>query len=102
MSDTDVPDDLIPIAQAAKLVPSPRPGRGTNLSTVYRWCNAGRLRHWRQGRWRFVSRAEVLGLLRPAGPARTRLPSCSTTARNREEEARAAAWAQRILDEAGI
>lgn len=88
----EAPTDLIPITEAAKLVPSPRPGRGTHVSTLYRWNDSGRLRYWRRAgcRWRFVSRAEVLGLLRPGGkaarpaPAAPELPPAQAAASARE------------------
>jgi hypothetical protein len=54
------PTDLIPLAEARLLMPSPRPGKRTNLATVYRMIVSGQLRAWRRGRWLFVSKAEVL------------------------------------------
>lgn len=98
MSDTDLPDDLLPFSAAVRLVPSPRPGRGTHLSTIYRWCNTGRLRFWRQGRWRYVSRSELLALIRPAGPKRKTAVGPGPA----EEAARNQAWAEEVLRQAGI
>lgn len=68
MNQTDAvaPPDLIPIAEAPRYLPSPRPGKKTALSTVYRKVREGVLRCWRQGRWRFVSRSELLALMQPA------------------------------------
>jgi excisionase family DNA binding protein len=60
----DTPTDLICVNEACKLVPSPR-GKRTHLSTVYRMIFSGRLRAWKNGRWYFVSRQEILDLLKP-------------------------------------
>lgn len=68
----DIPDDLIPLAEARLLIPSPRPGKRTNLATVYRLITAGQLRAWKRGRWLFVSKAEVLDM--PERVRRTPLP----------------------------
>ena len=67
--DTNVPPDLIGLADACRLVPSCRAGKRLNVRTLYRWIAAGKVRGWKRNGYWFVSRAEVLGLPRPAGPA---------------------------------
>ncbi len=37
-----LPDDLISLSQAAKLLP-PRHGKRVHVATIYRWCKQGRL-----------------------------------------------------------
>lgn len=70
MDATTTPDDLIPLAEARLLIPSPRPGKRTNLATVYRLIDSGELPAWKRGRWLFVSRADVLGLVEGRGPVK--------------------------------
>jgi hypothetical protein len=64
---SDPPDDLIPLAEARLLLPSPRPGKKTSLETLYRKIHSGKLRAWKIDSWLFVSRAEVLGLPQRVG-----------------------------------
>jgi excisionase family DNA binding protein len=94
----ELPDDLLPAAAAARLVPSCRPGKKMHLSTVHRWVAAGKLRGWKVGRWLHVSRAELLALVRPVGKALAE----RRRREDREEAARADEWARRVLEEAGI
>lgn len=75
---TDDLSDWIPVSEAVKLVPSPKPGKKTSLSTVYRWINEGRLECRRNGRWRFVRRSEVVQLLAPVAPRPGRRPEALT------------------------
>ncbi len=71
-TDSAVDPDWIPVALAAKLVPSPH-GKRTALSTIYRWIERGRLDSMErdQGskagprKWWFVRRSQVLAMLRP-------------------------------------
>jgi hypothetical protein len=58
-STSQTPADLIPLREAAQLIPSRVPGRKLHVSTLVRWVQSGRLRAWRSGRHLFVSRAEV-------------------------------------------
>ncbi len=57
------PTDLIPLSEAAKLLPAYR-GARCHASTVYRMGKAGKLRMFRASCWR-VSRQEVLALAEP-------------------------------------
>src|SRR5205823_1974309 len=61
---------LVSMAAAVRLLPSCRPGKRMHISTLYRWISEGRLSCWKIGRWRYVSRAELLALVKPAGRAR--------------------------------
>jgi hypothetical protein len=89
---SDRPDDLIPSAEAAQLLPSRKPGRCVHTSTVVRWVLAGKVRGWWiSGGW-FVSRAELLGLIELRQPRR-----------NAAAEAGArAAETDRVLREHGV
>ncbi len=58
------PDDLIGLAEAARLLPSIKPGRRVHLQSIYRWLERGRLKCWKRGRHKFVSRAEILAMHR--------------------------------------
>lgn len=52
-------DDLVSLSEAAKLLPSPRAGKRTASSTVYRLaCQAGLL-IVRRGKYRFLLRSEL-------------------------------------------
>jgi excisionase family DNA binding protein len=69
----DVPDDLIRITEAAKMV-------DVNRATIFRWIDRGFLRSWALGAQRRVSKGAVLGLLtevrKPnAAPMRVRTAS---------------------------
>lgn len=57
-----IPDDLIPLAEAARLLPSRKPGKRLNTSTLYRWLSSGRIQGYRIGSVWFVRRADVLAL----------------------------------------
>src|SRR4051812_15530748 len=61
--------DWVPLAEAARLLPSCRPGKRVHIATLYRGIARGELECWRIGRWRYVRRGEVLALLRPDAPA---------------------------------
>jgi hypothetical protein len=120
-AEDDIPDDLIPTCMAIKIIPSPRTGKKTNLATLYRWMAKGRLRWWKNGRYRFVSRREVLRLLVPGKPG-VQAPAPTPGEVRRRNEAttnatlerlgiipdgaaarrRSAAATERILREAGI
>ena len=76
MDTQETPADLIGLAEAAKLLPCIRPGRKTNVATIWRKVDRGELRAWRMGRWLLVSRADVIGLIREFVP-RTRESSAA-------------------------
>jgi excisionase family DNA binding protein len=81
-----LPEDYITRNQAAKLA------GGCHPSTVYRWVRAGRLRGWRVEGKLFVSRAEVLAIIRPVNVPLT--PEAQARLRSIETE--------RILREKGV
>jgi excisionase family DNA binding protein len=64
----ELPEDLLCCTHAARLVPS-RTGGRLHVNTLYRWISQGRLRAWKLGPTVYVSRAELLALFEPAGPA---------------------------------
>lgn len=61
------PDDLIPVADAARLL-------GVHSACLYRWMSSGKLRYWvfggRDGRGgrRRVSKADALGMIQVGNP----------------------------------
>lgn len=64
---TTVPDDLLCLKDAAKLVPSPHGGgRGVHQNTLKRWIFSGRLRHWKIGPYLLVRKADLMDLIKPA------------------------------------
>lgn len=77
-----VPADLISLAEAAKLLPSRKPGRRLHCSVLYRWTRQGKLMAWRVGGHLFVSRADILNLPKPVEGA---LPEL-VTQKQREAE----------------
>lgn len=93
-----IPADLISAAEAAALAPSPRPGQRTAVSTIHRWCDRGRLTAYRRGRWLFVSRAEVLGLVEAGEPA---APKVKGPAKKAEARRRSRLTAE-VLQRAGL
>lgn len=99
---TELPADLLPLAKAARLVPGSSRHGGVDPSTVFRWVQAGKLRSWRAGGRRLVSRAELLSLIREvpapgqAGQAVGKRPAC------RAHTATDAGWTDRVLKEMGL
>jgi hypothetical protein len=69
--------DWIGTSEACRLVPSPRPGKATALSILYRWMKAGTLPFARRGRWRFVRRwsCPLLGRRRQGNSGAIALPA---------------------------
>lgn len=67
---TGLPQDLLPLCEAARLLPGIRPGKRLNVATLWRWCRTGKIPAWRIGRSWFVSRADVLAMPRPEVPPR--------------------------------
>lgn len=76
----EIPNDLIKPSEAARLV-------GVKPDTVYGWVQRGRLRGWKldTGMLR-VSRADVLGLLKPVTRVRVSQPVPMSKARQKELE----------------
>lgn len=68
MEATGLPDDLIGLAEACKLLPGTRPGKRLHISTIFRWAATGKLPSWRVGKRTFVSRSDVRALARPTVP----------------------------------
>ena len=68
-------EDLILLGQAARLIPSRKPGRRVSISCVYRWCAHGRrgvkLESWVIGGTRYTSVqavARFMAATNPIGP----------------------------------
>lgn len=68
-------DELISLAQAAKLLPHPMPGRKVSIRSLLRRIWAGKLRAWKLGRNWFVSRFDVLSQLEPFKPVQRCKPA---------------------------
>jgi hypothetical protein len=80
METDDLPDDLLTLAEAARLARA-------SPSSVYRWTRTGRLRGWvRTGGVVFVSAAEVRGLFRAVRPPRQPGQRTLDAAARREHE----------------
>jgi hypothetical protein len=89
--DAELPEDLIDLKTAARLARA-------DLSSVHRWVHSDLLRAWKRcGRF-FVSRVEVCALFEPVQPQGNR-PRKRLRVRERK---RSEAWAEVVLDEAGI
>ncbi len=86
-SNPPVPEDLIGLAEACRLIPSRKPGRHLSIASLFRWIQRGKIRGWRIGGSWFVSRAAVRALFVPSEP----LPEIVTQEAfdRRQEEARA-------------
>ena len=76
--------EWICVAEAARLIPSMRPGKRTQPGTVVRWIEAGRLPGRRCGRSWFVRREDVAGLFDPP----TESPAARSTRRLEAAERR--------------
>jgi len=88
----------LPVAAAVRLpfLQSPRPGKKTHLSTVYRWVRSGKVRAYKRGCWLFVCVENLEALVRPVVPRRRGAGPPPAGAPQTSE------WARRVLDEAGI
>ena len=64
-SDHELPCDLLPLREAAKLLPGTRPGRHLCIDVLRRWTWRGTLASWKIGGRLYVSRSEVLKQARP-------------------------------------
>jgi hypothetical protein len=95
-------DDWIGVVEAASLIPSPRPGKKTHASTVYRLMDDGKLRFWKRGRWRFASRKEVLALTTPGEPKDGQLATQSAPEPSAAQRRAAQSAAEQRLRAAGI
>jgi hypothetical protein len=87
---TVIPDDLITTGEAARLA-------RCHVASVYRWIlrKPPRLRSWRRAGRLFVSRAELLGLFRPAAGR----PAETATAQTEADYER---WVEKTLREKGF
>lgn len=56
-------DDLIPLKEAAKLIP-PKRGKKVHISSLIRWGKSGRITLFQSNGYR-VSRTEILAKFRP-------------------------------------
>lgn len=84
--------EYVSLVEAAKLVPSPKPGKRTHVNTVRRWCRSGRVRSYRRGRWLFVKVEDLLAAATPQevtpqpaeGKPRSRAQQASAEERQRK------------------
>jgi hypothetical protein len=83
--------EWISLAEAARLVPSPLPGRKTAISSVWRWARKYKWPTLRRGCYTFVRRSDVLGLFQLERPP-------AVVARGRGH----AKWTERVLKQAGL
>ena len=88
-------DDLIPIKEACKLIPSHVPGKRLSLGTAYRWILSGRLPAIRRGSYYFVHRADVLRIA--AGE-----PVQVVAREPRNAKSPGLVWAEKVLREKGV
>lgn len=61
-------EELIHVTQAAKLLPSHKPGRRVHVHTIYRWIREGKLPAVKRGRFFFVRRCDILAMAKPVAP----------------------------------
>ena len=85
MDTPELPSDLIPVNEAIRLLPGQKPGRTPHIASLYRWVQEGRLRGWKVAGRLVVSRAEVLGLIRPVVPRRPK-PGCAAVEATRRQQ----------------
>jgi hypothetical protein len=55
-------DEWVSLAEVARRIPSPRAGRKTHVSTIWRWAKRNRWPVLRRGCWRYVRMADVMTL----------------------------------------
>lgn len=67
-------NELICLREAAKRLPSHRPGKRVHLATLYRWIFEGRLPAVRRGRWWFVRPQDLDGLTTAVRPVQLAKP----------------------------
>ncbi len=97
-----LPSDLIPLREAARSLPSTRPGKRVSYSTLWRWSAKGladgrRLQILKVGGGLYVSRAALAAFAQPRGvdPAAPPIRTPAQRRRGHEE-------AGRLLDRAGV
>ncbi len=60
------PATLLCLREAAKLIPSAtRPGHGIHIQRLARWCQTGRIRAVKRGRFWFVRPEDIEALYKP-------------------------------------
>lgn len=57
--------DYISLSEAARRLPSPRAGKRTHISTLWRWVLSGKLPAVRRGRWYFVRVCDLEAMSQP-------------------------------------
>lgn len=67
-------EQLLSLADVARRLPSPRPGKRTHLSTVYRLIVKHRIPVVRRGRYRFIREADLALLFEDEPPGRDPKP----------------------------
>lgn len=90
---TDELGEWVSLAEAARMLPSPRAGKKTHLSTIYRLAAKHKLPLMRRGRWLFLRKADL-------GRLFTREPIVETKAVKPSKQTER--WAQGVLKKAGI
>jgi hypothetical protein len=91
-------DRLVSLSEACRMIVSPRPGKKTHLSTIYRWILDGRLPAVRRGRWWFVRVSDIMRLnVEFTARPRASLPIATT----RQERA-AQKWTDETLARFGL
>jgi excisionase family DNA binding protein len=88
----ELPDDLLTVKEAAKLL-KPARGRRVHVSSVLRWVLQGRLQGYRRGHYWFVRRADVLALTQPVQVIQQ--PRMATARECQREQERVAAELKR-------
>lgn len=97
----DAATDWIPVKEAARLLPSCRPGKRLHVSTIYRWIDRKVLDAWKVGRWTFVRRAKVLELIQPLAVAEPRREKRPDREAVRESDRERENFTRRVFAEVG-
>ena len=63
-----LPSTLLCLREAAKLLPSTRPGRCINIQTLARWCQTGKIRAVKRNGFWFVRPEDLDAIHRPFTP----------------------------------
>ncbi len=86
--------EWLPLAEIARRLPSPQPGKRTHVTTVYRLAVKHKLEVLRRGRYRFLRWADVLRIFTKAVPFD---PISAAEAERSREELRAKLRAAGVL-----
>jgi predicted site-specific integrase-resolvase len=86
---------LVPLLEAAKLIPSHRPGKKIHVNVLRRWCRSGRLPSVRRGQFYFVDTEDLQTFYRDG---KVEAPVLRRPSVRRAEDR----WAERVMKEMGI